>query len=67
MDTLELLCFDFVPQQEKQLLDRLFAKYVPYLIEMIVEGIVDGRQGEKLKTILPQTDLNMVRNTGFVN
>nr|XP_028567040.1 dynein heavy chain 10, axonemal isoform X2 [Podarcis muralis] len=47
-------------KQEKQLLDRLFAKYVPYLIEMIVEGIVDGRQGEKLKTILPQTDLNMV-------
>uniref|UniRef100_A0A670KBP0 Dynein axonemal heavy chain 10 n=1 Tax=Podarcis muralis TaxID=64176 RepID=A0A670KBP0_PODMU len=47
-------------QRKKQLLDRLFAKYVPYLIEMIVEGIVDGRQGEKLKTILPQTDLNMV-------
>uniref|UniRef100_A0A8D2LCC4 Dynein axonemal heavy chain 10 n=1 Tax=Varanus komodoensis TaxID=61221 RepID=A0A8D2LCC4_VARKO len=47
-------------KQEKQLLDRLFDKYVPYLIEMIVEGIVDGRQGEKQKTIVPQTDLNMV-------
>uniref|UniRef100_F1RFM8 Dynein axonemal heavy chain 10 n=1 Tax=Sus scrofa TaxID=9823 RepID=F1RFM8_PIG len=41
-------------------LQRLFEKYVPYLIDMIVEGIVDGRQGEKLKTIVPQTDLNMV-------
>ncbi|XP_006865538.1 PREDICTED: dynein heavy chain 10, axonemal [Chrysochloris asiatica] len=41
-------------------LQRLFEKYVPYLISVIVEGIVDGRQGEKLKTIVPQTDLNMV-------
>ncbi|XP_066466098.1 dynein axonemal heavy chain 10 [Tiliqua scincoides] len=45
---------------EQQLLHRLFDKYVPYLIDMIVEGIVDGRQGRKLKTIVPQTDLNMV-------
>ena len=30
---------------------------------MIVEGLVDGRQGEKLKMIVPQTDLNMVRNS----
>ncbi|XP_037672459.1 dynein heavy chain 10, axonemal isoform X6 [Choloepus didactylus] len=41
-------------------LQRLFGKYVPYLIDVIVEGIVDGRQGEKLKTIVPQTELNMV-------
>ncbi|KAM9193992.1 dynein axonemal heavy chain 10 [Dugong dugon] len=41
-------------------LQRLFGKYVPCLIDMIVQGIVDGRQGEKLKTIVPQTDLNMV-------
>ncbi|XP_045152663.1 dynein axonemal heavy chain 10 [Echinops telfairi] len=41
-------------------LQLLFNKYVPYLIDVIVEGIVDGRQGEKLKTIVPQTDLNMV-------
>ncbi|XP_053136194.1 dynein axonemal heavy chain 10 [Hemicordylus capensis] len=47
-------------KQEQQLLNRLFDKYVPYLIDMIVEGIVDGRQGQKLKTIVPQTDLNMV-------
>ncbi|XP_030875567.1 dynein heavy chain 10, axonemal [Leptonychotes weddellii] len=41
-------------------LESLFEKYVPYLIDVIVEGIVDGRQGEKLKTVVPQTDLNMV-------
>ncbi|XP_075390744.1 dynein axonemal heavy chain 10 [Tenrec ecaudatus] len=41
-------------------LQLLFDKYVPYLMDVIVEGIVDGRQGEKLKTIVPQTDLNMV-------
>ncbi|XP_012518857.1 PREDICTED: dynein heavy chain 10, axonemal [Propithecus coquereli] len=45
---------------EQSNLDGLFRKYVPYLIDVIVEGIVDGRQGEKLKTIVPQTDLNMV-------
>ncbi|XP_006894689.1 PREDICTED: dynein heavy chain 10, axonemal [Elephantulus edwardii] len=41
-------------------LQQLFEKYVPYLIDMIVEGLVDGKQGERLKTIVPQTDLNMV-------
>ena len=29
-------------------------------IDMIVEGVVDGKQGSKLKTIVPQTELNMV-------
>ncbi|NXE97067.1 DYH10 protein, partial [Menura novaehollandiae] len=47
-------------EQERAELNRLFQKYVPYLIDMIVEGIVDGRQERKLKTIVPQTDLNMV-------
>ncbi|KAJ7419933.1 Dynein heavy chain 10, axonemal [Willisornis vidua] len=47
-------------EQERIDLERLFQKYVPYLIDMIVEGIVDGKQGQKLKTIVPQTDLNMV-------
>ncbi|KAF4011790.1 hypothetical protein G4228_003492 [Cervus hanglu yarkandensis] len=47
-------------EMEQGYLESLFDKYVPYLIDVIVEGIVDGRQGEKLKTIVPQTDLNMV-------
>ncbi|XP_062874230.1 dynein axonemal heavy chain 10 [Trichomycterus rosablanca] len=48
------------PESERADLNLLFEKYVPSAIDMIVEGIVDGRQGEKLKTIVPQTDLNMV-------
>ncbi|XP_031792253.1 dynein heavy chain 10, axonemal isoform X1 [Piliocolobus tephrosceles] len=50
-----------IPNKVEQCnLNSLFEKYVPYLMDVIVEGIVDGRQTEKLKTIVPQTDLNMV-------
>ncbi|KAH0502213.1 Dynein heavy chain 10, axonemal [Microtus ochrogaster] len=45
---------------EQKYLNDLFEKYVPSLIDMIIEGIVDGRQGERLKMVVPQTDLNMV-------
>ncbi|XP_053336632.1 dynein axonemal heavy chain 10 [Clarias gariepinus] len=48
------------PVREQDGLNKLFKKYVPSTIDMIVEGVVDGRQGEKMKTIVPQTDLNMV-------
>ncbi|XP_063051673.1 dynein axonemal heavy chain 10 [Engraulis encrasicolus] len=48
------------PVKECEDLSQLFDKYVPSTIDMIVEGIVDGKQGKKLKTIVPQTDLNMV-------
>ncbi|XP_072207474.1 dynein axonemal heavy chain 10 [Excalfactoria chinensis] len=47
-------------EQERTELNRLFEKYVPCLIDLIIEGVVDGRQEERLKTIVPQTDLNMV-------
>uniref|UniRef100_H3BAL0 Dynein axonemal heavy chain 10 n=1 Tax=Latimeria chalumnae TaxID=7897 RepID=H3BAL0_LATCH len=47
-------------KQEQAELSRLYEKYVPHTIEMILEGIVDGKEEEKLKTIVPQTDLNMV-------
>ncbi|XP_065594770.1 dynein axonemal heavy chain 10 [Cyrtonyx montezumae] len=47
-------------EKERIELNRLFEKYVPCLIDMITEGVVDGQQGERLKTIVPQTDLNMV-------
>lgn len=42
------------------MLNQLFEKYVHSSIEMIVEGIVNGKQGQKLKNVVPQTDLNMV-------
>ena len=40
---------------------RLFDKYASPCISLILEGVMDGRQGEKLKTIIPVTNLNMVR------
>ena len=42
------------------MLDRLFKKYVHSCIAMIIDGIVDDKQGQKLETVVPQTDLNMV-------
>eukprot|EP00062_Callorhinchus_milii_P021625 gi/632978548/ref/XP_007905975.1/ PREDICTED: dynein heavy chain 10, axonemal [Callorhinchus milii] len=45
---------------EQGFLHKLFDKYIPHCLEMILEGMVDGKQEEKLKMILPQTELNMV-------
>ena len=39
----------------------LFDKYVPECIALILEGVQDGRQSERLKTIVPLSNLNMVR------
>ena len=41
----------------------LFDKFVPTLITLILEGIIDGKQGEKLKQIIPLTNLNMVKRS----
>ncbi|XP_031164939.2 dynein heavy chain 10, axonemal [Sander lucioperca] len=48
------------PDGEQKVLNELFEKYVHRSIDMIVDGIVDGKQGQKLKTVVPQTDLNLV-------
>ena len=51
----------FLPRpQEEDWISQLYDKYVPFCIDMIVEGLVDGKQGEKMKTIVPLTNLNMV-------
>ena len=47
-------------KSEQDDLLRLFDKYAVNAIDMICEGIVDGKQGEKIKTIVPLTNLNMV-------
>ncbi|XP_057295129.1 dynein axonemal heavy chain 10-like [Hydractinia symbiolongicarpus] len=49
-----------VNKQEQTELQKLYEKYVKNLIDMILEGIVDGREEAKLKTIVPLTNLNMV-------
>uniref|UniRef100_A0A3Q2PNV9 Dynein axonemal heavy chain 10 n=1 Tax=Fundulus heteroclitus TaxID=8078 RepID=A0A3Q2PNV9_FUNHE len=48
------------PEKEQEVLNGLFEKYVHSCIDMIVDGVVDGKQGQKLETVVPQTDLNMV-------
>ena len=48
-------------KQEREWLQQLYEKYVPAVIDMIIEGVVDGKQGEKMKTITPLTNLNLVR------
>ncbi|GFS12625.1 dynein heavy chain 10, axonemal [Elysia marginata] len=47
-------------KQEQDDLNLLYEKYVPNCIDLVVEGVQDGRQGEKMKTIVPLTNLNMV-------
>ncbi|KAL0979348.1 hypothetical protein UPYG_G00183960 [Umbra pygmaea] len=54
------------PPKEQTHLSKLFEKYVPRTVAMIVDGVVDGKHGEKLKTIVPQTDLNMVVQLSMV-
>ena len=46
--------------KEREELNRLFEKYVPPCIDLILEGIIEGKIGKKLKTIIPLTNLNMV-------
>ncbi|XP_055020703.1 dynein axonemal heavy chain 10 [Boleophthalmus pectinirostris] len=48
------------PLKEQETLNLLFGKYVHCCIDLIVYGILDGKQSKKLKTMVPQTDLNMV-------
>ena len=45
---------------EQEEFSRLFTKYVPPLLELILEGMMSGRQVPKLKTIVPISDLRLV-------
>ncbi len=56
----EKWCNARVNQAEQKELTNLFEKYVPQCIDMVLEGVVDGRSGAKLKTIIPATNLNIV-------
>lgn len=48
------------PANEQKDLMGFFEKYVRPGIDYIIEGIHDGHEGEKLKTIVPLTNLNLV-------
>nr|XP_026696380.1 dynein heavy chain 10, axonemal isoform X1 [Ciona intestinalis]XP_026696381.1 dynein heavy chain 10, axonemal isoform X2 [Ciona intestinalis] len=45
---------------EQDLLNKLYTKYTIPCIDLVYEGLVDGRQGKPLKLIVPQTNLNML-------
>ena len=53
-------------KEEAEVLNRLFDKYVPLLIDMIIDGTIDGKQGERLKTIIPLTALNMIVQLSYL-
>ncbi|XP_070572584.1 dynein axonemal heavy chain 10-like isoform X2 [Ptychodera flava] len=53
-------------KNEQQDLKRFFEKYVPSCMDMIIEGIVDGKQGQKMKTIIPLTNLNLVTQLSYM-
>ncbi len=44
----------------KDSLGTFYKKYVPGSISLILEGIMDGKQGEKLNTIVRVTNVNLV-------
>ena len=54
-------------KEEQKCLSQLFDKFVPPLITLILEGVIDGKQGEKLKQIIPLTNLNMVKSISFIS
>ncbi|ELU10552.1 hypothetical protein CAPTEDRAFT_221643 [Capitella teleta] len=45
---------------EQEWMVQLYEKYVPNLVDYIIEGIQDGKQGNRLRTIVPLTNLNLV-------
>ena len=48
-------------QQAADLLLTLFDRYVPKLIDMILSGLVDGEMGQKLKQVVPISNIDMVK------
>jgi len=46
--------------REFQELTKLYQKYVPLCIDMICEGIIEGRLSQRLKGVIPLTNLNLV-------
>lgn len=53
------------PECEWELLEELYEKFIPGCVEFILEGVDGSQQGNPLKLVLYQTNLNMV--TQFCN
>ena len=46
---------------QADLMTALYDKYVPKTVEMILSGMVDGEMGQKLKQVIPITNIDMVK------
>eukprot|EP00048_Salpingoeca_helianthica_P012901 m.192885 g.192885 ORF g.192885 m.192885 type:complete len:4604 (+) comp15437_c5_seq116:137-13948(+) len=46
--------------EQQEIFSNLYNKYIPACVQRILEGVEDGNMVERLKTIVPRTNLNMV-------
>ena len=53
-----------IPDEKQPLADQMIAlyeKYVPKSIDMILSGLIDGEMGQRLKQVIPITNIDMVK------
>ena len=48
-------------EDEAKLLTELFDRFVPACVAFVQKGLVDGEMGEKLKQVIPITDIDLVK------
>jgi dynein heavy chain len=48
-------------QAAADLMMNLYEKYVPKSVEMILAGMIDGEMGQRLKQVIPITNIDMVK------
>ncbi|KAF8569239.1 hypothetical protein P879_02503 [Paragonimus westermani] len=47
-------------EYEQTTLSDLYDKYIPPVLDRIVEGVLDGKQVERLRRVIPLTNLNLL-------
>ena len=47
-------------QEEADVLRDLFKKYCKPLLEYVLDGVLDGEQGDRLKTVIPIPNISMI-------
>jgi hypothetical protein len=53
-----------IPEEKQpaaELLLALYDRYVPRCIDLILSGMVDGEMGQKLKQVIPITNIDMLK------
>ncbi|XP_056647538.1 dynein axonemal heavy chain 10 [Diorhabda sublineata] len=51
---------------EREALQELYLKFIPDLLSYVLEGVLGTRQVDPLKTVIPQTGLNMITQLCFM-